>query len=356
MEQSSKDNSLLPPLWVLTLLTTAFGIYLLIELQEILILVVVSFSIAYVMEPPISWLERRRVPRALGFLSVLAGVLLVLAVLALTALPTIAREYHQLVGNFSSYVNQVREVVLPLMDKYKIAPPLRELIESPLTLLSRFGTPEVASKIWSGVSGALIGGFSFTLVFINLILLPFITFYLSMGFPALRAGVLELVKQSRRERVGIFLDDLNSCVSAFVRGQFAVCTILFCLYAAALGLIGIELWFLVAFVAGFANFVPFLGVVSGILLGTIMALVTFGDLWHLLGVWLVFLVVPLLDGNFITPKVIGSKVGVSPLMVILGIIIGGKLFGLLGVFLAVPVAAMLKVLWRYGRNWVWEHA
>jgi predicted PurR-regulated permease PerM len=141
--------------------------------------------------------------------------------------------------------------------------------------------------------------------------------------------------------------EIDSYVSAFVRGQFMIGTILFLLYGAGLWFVGVELWLLLALIAGFGNIVPYLGFLAGIVLSTLMALVTFGDFAHVVQVWVVFAIVQGLEGTVITPRILGEKVGLSPLAVILALVVGGQLFGLLGVFLAVPAAAALRVLGGY---------
>jgi predicted PurR-regulated permease PerM len=118
-----------------------------------------------------------------------------------------------------------------------------------------------------------------------------------------------------------------------------------------LGLVGVDLWLLLAAIAGFGNMVPYVGTVSGILLSSVMALVTFGDFSHVFSVLGVFAAVQLIDGTIITPRIMGESVGLSPLVIILALFAGGQLFGLLGIFLAIPAAATLRVLVRHSYNW-----
>jgi predicted PurR-regulated permease PerM len=128
--------------------------------------------------------------------------------------------------------------------------------------------------------------------------------------------------------------------------------VLFVLYAIGLWLVGVDLWLLLAAISGFGNIIPYVGFISGILLSSLMALVTFGDVSHLLWVWGVYAAVQALEGTFITPKILGESVGLSPLVIILALFVGGQLFGLLGIFLAVPAAAALRVLVRSSYQWV----
>jgi predicted PurR-regulated permease PerM len=137
-----------------------------------------------------------------------------------------------------------------------------------------------------------------------------------------------------KNRITAIGGEINGYVSAFVRGQITIGVILTALYAVGLGaFVGVELWFLIAVIAGMGSLIPYFGLITGVLLGSIMALVTFGDLQHLIYTWLVFIVVQFVTDTFITPKVVGAGVGLSPLVVILALLAGGQLFGLLGLFL-----------------------
>jgi predicted PurR-regulated permease PerM len=124
------------------------------------------------------------------------------------------------------------------------------------------------------------------------------------------------------------------------------------LYAIGLWAIGVELWILLAIISGFGAIIPYMGFLVGIVLSLVMALVTFGDLSHVLQVVGLFLIIQFIEGWVITPKIVGEKVGLSPIIVILAILAAGHLFGLLGVFLAVPGAAVLRVLLRHAHQWV----
>ena len=117
---------------------------------------------------------------------------------------------------------------------------------------------------------------------------------------------------------------------------------------------GVDLWLLLAAISGFGNIIPYLGFIIGILLSSLMALVTFGDFTHVLWVWGVYAIVQALEGTVITPRVLGESLGLSPLVIILALFAGGQLFGLLGIFLAVPTAAALRVVVRHSYMWAFN--
>lgn len=354
---SSSRESLLPPLWIGTLLICGLFIWLLLELKEIVVLLVVGYCIAYIMDPLLDYLERKKISRIVGFF-VISGVMLIfLSVLAVTALPTIAAEYEKLSDNLPRYIEIAKDKVRPYLSQLDgVFPPEAGTAgEEPQNEIAKILSginAQTIDTIFAGVLATLLKGYSITLTLINLFLLPFIVFYLAVDFNAIHRFCLALVPKAYRAKVREIGGEINRYVSAFVRGQLLVCSILFVLYAIGLGIVGIELWLLMAVIAGFGNMIPYFGFLCGITLSSIMALVTFGQFSGVLQVWIVFGIVQALEGFLITPKIIGGQVGLSPLIVVLSIFAGGQLFGLLGVFLAVPGAAALRVLGRHFHQWI----
>jgi predicted PurR-regulated permease PerM len=145
---------------------------------------------------------------------------------------------------------------------------------------------------------------------------------------------------------------IDQQISNFVRGQLFIGSILTLLYAVGLGGRGIELWFIIAILSGFGNLVPYLGFCVGIVLASIMSLFTYGTLSSLYWVWGIFLFVQFVNDWVLTPKVLGERVGLSPLVVLLAIFASGKLLGFLGVVLAIPICAVIRVLGNFLFDWV----
>lgn len=346
----TKKESLLPPLWILSIIGVVFALWMIVQLKEIVVLLVVGYSIAYAIDPILDFFERKKVSRGIGLFFILAFLVIFLIVLALTALPTLIEEFGLLVSNLPHSVDQVKERIYEFMVWIQSVVPQR--YASRITQISIEDlTPNIDAQtvknLLGGAVGALLHGYSITLTIINLILLPFIVFYIAMDFSSIYKGFVKIFPKEKRKTVEGLLSEMNGIVSAFVRGQALVAVILFLLYTIGLSAIGVKLWFLLAVISGFGNLVPYVGTISGILLSSLMALVTFGDFHHMLYVWILYAVIPTIDGFWITPKIVGSKTGFSPLVIILALFAGASLFGLLGVFLAIPAAAVLKVLGNY---------
>lgn len=346
-------KSFIPPLWILTLALLTFVFWIAYRLKEMVVLLVVSFSIAYVISPALDFLERRNIPRPIGFALVALVIISVFITAFFTAIPTLVREYNTLTANFPNYMDSLKNKGEPIV--LQLLPYLPEEWRVAITtgsLTSILSLDQnLPLKITRGLWTTLLTGYNYTLALVNAALLPFLVYYLSVDYRRLYEGLLDWFPIIRRGKISRIFEEVDNQVSSYVRGQLLVGFVLFILFAIGLGILQIELWFLVAFISGFGNLIPYVGTVIGVLLATLMAVVTYGDFSSVLLVWALYAGVQLIEGTFITPKIIGDSIGLSPLMVILALLAGGSLFGLLGVFLAVPVLAALKVLTKHLHSW-----
>lgn len=348
----SANQRIMPPPWVVVLFALFALVWVLHELKEIVFLLVMGYTLAYVLNPWVTRLERYKLSRGVGLILICGCFVIAVLALALGAVPTLLREYAQFAAHFSEYVEvgkgKLNDLLHALM---QLAPGAETDAAKPLDFIPAIGADAVP-KVLSAVGGALLHGYSITLTIANLLLLPFIVYYLSIDFADLHKKALGFFPVTLRRKVSEVMSEIDGYVSAFVSGQIHVGCILFVIYVIGLGALQIELWFLLAVISGFGSIIPYAGFLVGIVLSSLMALVTFGDLTHLLMVWGVYALVQLLEGTFITPKIVGSKVGLSPLVVILALFAGGKLFGVLGILLAIPGAAVVRVLGRSFYQWM----
>lgn len=317
------------------------------SLKELCLLLLVGFCIAYLFDPVLDRFEKISISRTIGFFIVSIFLIIIISILFISAIPTIFREIVQLKNNFPAILNQVYIIGDEwsgfLHSNFGLPKGFTEQIDYLLLSLKEH-TPKVFSHVVPKVASVLFKGYSLTLSLFNLFLLPFIVYYLAVDFNKLKQKFLYFFPKSKSKLVSGLIDQVDKNVGSYVKGQLLVCTVLFILYAIALKIIGIELWFTIAFIAGYGNLIPYIGFVTGIFLASIMTLVTYGEFVYLLYTWLAFLVVQVLEGTFITPKIVGDSVGMSPLIVMLALVAGGTLFGLLGMCLAIPLAAAIKVL------------
>jgi predicted PurR-regulated permease PerM len=174
-----------------------------------------------------------------------------------------------------------------------------------------------------------------------------ITFYLLRDWDDLMVKIHNLFPRRFANTVGKLATEADNVLSAFMRGQFYVMLAMSMIYTIGLWMIDLELALLIGALAGLISFVPYMGVITGISLAGIAALLQFQNVMHLVPVLIVFGVGHSLEGMLLTPWLVGNKIGLHPVVVIFSVLAGGQLFGFLGVLLALPVASVIMVLIRH---------
>jgi predicted PurR-regulated permease PerM len=351
-------ESFMPPRWILTVAAIALALWLIVQLKELVVLLVIGYFIAYAIDPLVARIQARGFSRPVAFSVLCVTVIAVLALVGVTAVPTLVDEFTKLSSNLNSYIQTSRDKLGPFLERMKEYLPesfrasinLDDIKGSILGIASSI-SGDTLKNIGRGVLSTLLSGYSSAMAIFNLLLLPFIIFYISVDLPPIHGFFRALFPITKRSKVERVCREIDGYVSSFVRGQAIVCTVLFVLYALGLGIVGVDLWLLLAAIAGFGNMVPYLGTALGLFFSCVMAVVTFGDVSHVVWVLAVFAVVQFLEGMVITPRIMGESIGLSPLIIILSLFAAGQLFGLLGIFLAIPAAATLRVLARYSYRW-----
>lgn len=205
----------------------------------------------------------------------------------------------------------------------------------------------IAAQIVTGLSrsGLAVVGFV-----VNLLLVPFVTFYFLRDWRRMLDRLHGLLPRPLEPTVVRLARESDAVLGAFLRGQMAVMVCLGLIYGIGLSLAGLDLGFLIGMVAGLLSFVPYLGTTVGLVAAVIATLVEHGDLFHLVLVVAVFSVGQVIESYFLTPWLVGDRIGLHPVAVVFAIMAGGTLFGFLGVLLALPVAAVVMVLGRYAHG------
>jgi predicted PurR-regulated permease PerM len=330
------------------LLALAVG-WLLWLLAPVLTPFALAALLGWLGDPLVDRLERR-LPRNTAVI-VVFGVMAAVALLALLALlPLLQRQVVTLVVSLPHYRDWFTGTALPWIEA-RTGLHLVEWLD-PQRLL------EVFRQHWEAAGGAaatLLGylsrsGFALLGWIANLVLLPVLTFFFLRDWDLFVERVAALVPRDHATIVGQLARESSEVLGAFLRGQLLVMLILGVLYGAGLWAIGLDLGILIGVVAGLLTFVPYLGPATVIVLGGVAALAQFGDWQHLAGVGLVFGLGQVVESYWLTPKLVGGRIGLHPVAVIFAVLAGGQLFGFLGMLLALPVAAVANVLLRYAHG------
>ncbi len=203
---------------------------------------------------------------------------------------------------------------------------------------------ELASTVLAYItksSGAILGFIS------NMLLVPLITFYFLRDWHVILAKIRQSVPRQHIETVSRLTRESDTVLGGFINGQLRVMLCLGAIYATGLWFVGLDSALLIGFLSGAMNFVPYMGFVVGILLAVIASIIQFGDVQHLLLVGLVYVIGQFTESFILTPRIVGDRIGLNPVMVIFVLMAGGLLFGFIGILLALPVSAVLNVVFKY---------
>jgi predicted PurR-regulated permease PerM len=318
-------------------------------LQAVLAPVAAALVLSYLLDPAVSWLDRRfGIPRWGGTLLLFFGALLVTAGVVLVAVPVMVRELLAFGEAVPTYVQRVREAVVPWVEQT-----FGIVVPKTLTQLSdQFGSDakELASQALrplGGMAGRLARGTAGVLSLLGtLLLIPVFTFYFLPKFPQIVVGAGELIPRRYYPWVEATVVEIDAVLAAWIRGQLTVIAVLMVLYSVGLSLAGLKLAVLIGSLTGLLAFIPYVGVSIGVVLSLLVSLLEYSGTGQLIGVVAVFGVVQAFEGLVLTPYLVGEKVGLGPVGVLLALMIGGNLFGFVGVLLAVPTAAALAVVIR----------
>lgn len=305
----------------------------------------VAALLAWLGDPLVDRLERRRLSRGAAVALVFAVMTLGLVLAIVALVPLLERQIARLIEKLPQGVAWANGVILPWVEA-NTGVALDRFEHGRLIAMVKAHWQEaggIASTVLGKVtsSGLAIVGLLGTLA-----LLPVVTFYFMRDWDAMVARVRELLPRHVEPTVSRLARESDAVLAAFLRGQLAVMVLLGLFYSIGLWLVGVDLALLIGMIAGLVSFVPYLGVIVGGGMALIAAAIQFQDFLHPLLVLGVFVLGQLLEGFVLTPKIVGDSVGLHPVAVIFAILAGGTLFGFLGVLLALPVAAIGMVLLR----------
>jgi predicted PurR-regulated permease PerM len=317
-------------------------------LKSILILLLISFILAYLLDPVVDFFEKRKIPRAGAIFLLLIFVLIVLSLVFLSIGPTIQKEIGGLQDSLPQYSETLQERVIPGIEKtfnIKFPATLQEGLAEIINGVR--GLPSASIKPFTSIITRVFSStLSFLLSLLGLVIMPLLSFYFLRDIDRIKQTVSSYFPLKYRDKLIDRFQEIDRVLAGFIRGQLTVCVILAALYSIGLVLVGIDLAVVIGILSGIAAIVPYLGTIVGIVLASAMCVLKFGFDLHLLGVLGCFALVQVLEGSLITPRIVGKKVGLHPVWVIIAVLIGGEFFGFLGILLAVPAAAVLNVAFK----------
>jgi predicted PurR-regulated permease PerM len=297
--------------------------------------------LAYLVNPLVKQLMRLHLPRLLSVIIIFSLLFSLLTLLILSLIQPIQNQIQNLIDTIPAIIDWEQNTLMPWLSSQlgiHEANVKTTLVEN----LSKTG--DSTGKFLNTI---LHSGFILVEWLINLILIPVVTFYLLLDWNQVIKKTRHLLPRRIEPVVVKLTKECNSVLSAFFRGQLIVILVLSLIYSAGLTLIGLRIGLILGLISGIISIVPYLGLVIGITSASIAAFVQFGNFTSVAFVGLVFVLGHLLEHLYLTPKLVGNRIGLHPVAVIFAVLAGGKLFGLLGIVLALPIAAVIRVWLRF---------
>ncbi len=311
-------------------------------LSGVILPFVLGMAIAYMLDPVADRLERIGFSRVWATVTITCMAILVFVLMALLVVPTMVEQALALVNVAPQLAHDLQAF---LTDRFPSLMDNGSAVRRTLTGLGE----TIQSRGGELLNGVLASAMSLINVVVLVVLVPVITFYLLLDWDRMVAQINELLPLDHAPVVRNLAGQIDDTLAAFIRGQGTVCLILGTYYAVALMLTGLQFGLIVGFVAGLISFIPYVGALVGGALALGLAVFQFWGEWWMIGaVAVIFFAGQMLEGNILTPKLVGSSVGLHPVWLIFALTAFGTLFGFVGMLVAVPVAASIGVIARYG--------
>lgn len=324
---------------VLFLLVIGGLIYL---LDAVLMPFIAGMILAYLADPLANRFQRWGMNRPFAVSSVFLVLLVVLVVSLLILIPLLVQQLKQLGDAIPGIFNWVENTLAPQVQEWTGYDLTAELINARETLVENWR--DAGGYLAQALGQIGRSGMAFASWVTYVALIPVVTFYLLLDWNRLLASIANLVPRQWADDTFRLARRCDEVLSSFLRGQLLVMLCLGIIYAVGLTLMGLNFGLLIGFVSGLVSIVPFLGFIVGLVIALVVALFQYASWWAVLGVILVFSIGQMAESVILQPKLLGDKIGLHPVAVIFAVLAGGNLFGLTGVLLALPVAAVILVL------------
>ena len=329
--------------WLAGLAAVLAALY---ALSAILLPFVAGIAIAYLLDPVTDVLEKWRLPRWAAAALVTFGSILVVVAGVLLLIPLLQTQLLDFVERIPQYADLIRERAMRLLEFLQARLSAAEM-DSLRAKIGAFAGRDAIAWLGGVLGGLWGGGVALLNVLSLMVITPIVTFYLLRDWDLLVARVDGWLPRRHVDVIREQMRLIDRTLSGFVRGQLMVCLMLGIFYAIGLTVVGLDFGLVIGLATGLVSFVPYFGMLAGFVVGIGVAVAQFGSWVPVALVAAVFVIGQFIEGNFITPRVVGNRIGLHPVWLIFALLAGGALFGFTGLLLAVPVAAVLGVLVRF---------
>ncbi len=347
--------------WVPTIIFSALILYFLYIVGSVaLVPVLASFALAYLLNPIVYQAEKRGLSRTVSAVVAILLVTLVITAFLAYVIPDLWAESSKAGAKISENFTpenaaRQREFLKrysPALEKVA-GEKIEKFLSEPIAFYNENVSTATTVDEAGNVKATGGGGSTFLAVLsasFDLFLVPFFVFYLLIDFQRWRDSLESLIPPRFRDPFSLLFDESGRILESYVRGQILIGSIMAVCYAVGFYFLGVPAWAGIALIAGLLNAVPYVGTISGIILACGFSFASGSSFGHIAAILGVFAAVQSLEGYYLTPRIMGDRLNLHPMAVFLGLLVGGKLFGLLGIVLAIPVIAISKVFFKFLRE------
>ena len=331
--------------WVALSLLGALIVWL---LAPVLTPFIIAAVLAYVLHPLVERMARRRVPRIVAVTLVEVAAIIIALAVVLLIVPILSKQLPLLREQIPLFADRMNTALTPILSRFGFDVALDTASIKAFVL--KYLNANLEEWATTALSSARIGGSILLAIVGNVFLVPLVLFYLLMDWNNLRLRLASMIPPRFRETTHGFIDECDTMLGQYLRGQLSVMVALAVYYSVGLSLFGFDLAVPVGVFTGLAVFIPYVGFGLGLVLALISGVLQFSG-WHgIVGVAVVFGLGQMLESFVLTPRLVGERIGMSPLTVIFALLAFGHLFGFVGVLIALPVSAVLVVAVRRVRE------
>ncbi len=303
----------------------------------------IALALAYAVSPIVEFMENKGVNRSLTTLVLLCIFFTIGGILLFISIPKIVSDLTIFLGNLPKHISNLLDRLIVFSNKTGIEINIEKniLIGEVKTYLQGITIEEIF-PVFQFIQNALTNTISMTVNLLRILVIPVFFFYFLRDFKKINQSIIDIVPKRHIAKFKHYVELYDNVLNGFIRGQIFVAMTLSLLYSIGLSIVGIPFGMLIGIFSGLFNIVPYLGVMFGLTFSISLMIIDFNGWIQFFGVLSVFGIVQAIDGLFVTPKLVGNKVGLTPIQTIFGLMIGGRFAGISGMFLAIPIFGIIK--------------
>ena len=315
-------------------------LYFLILLRSILIPFIIGFLVAYLLNPLVKRLEARKLSRGLSIFIVFIGVLSIFLLTGFFGFPKIIAELNKFAEAIPQITKEVQKIINTINRQYAnfgMPDSLRQVLDNSVAKIEA-GLLMVVTHTINSILGLFSHIFS-------LFIAPIVAFYILKDMDKIKKGISSAIPRKYRSDIMGLLRDIDDIIFKFLKGNLTVGLIVGILTSLGMAIIGLRFAIIIGIIAAITNLIPFIGPFIGAIPAIILALLQ-SKILALYAIIIIF-IIQQIEGNVLSPKILGNSVGLHPLWVIFSLLAGGQMMGIMGMIIAVPIAAVIKVMARF---------